>query len=243
VAAAIENFRLYSESEQAGIATLRTLADLYEKGGDPLAAARVTDQALTYNAEDADLLARKLKYYSSILPEDLTARIEQFGKGFDFDYCLREARAILDKHADLDWLDVARHLATLALVVRPGSLTAMMLLARVQLRYGEAIALLEKARGPKMPESFAGDDAESWYVVNQILGDLYLEAGRPEGAIACLNDFRKSARSGARTWLKLGQAYEALGDAARAKTCYGQVTAYHGNPLVGEASEALSRLS
>lgn len=243
--AAIENFRLYSESEHAGIATLRTLADLYEKKGDALAAARATDQALTYNSTDPDLLERKDRYYYSIKPEDLAARLEQYGPGFDFQYCIDKTRTILEKYADLDWLDVARHLATLALVAKPGSLTAMVLLARVQLRYGErdeATALLEKARGPQQPTSFAGDDADAWYVACQILGDLHLEAGRPEQAIACLNDFRKSAKSGARTWLKLGQAYEALGDPVRAKKCYSQVTAYHGNPLVGEASEALARL-
>ncbi|NBO94049.1 MAG: hypothetical protein EBV06_17335, partial [Planctomycetia bacterium] len=38
--AAIDNFRLYQESEHSGLATLRILADLYEKKGDALAAAR-----------------------------------------------------------------------------------------------------------------------------------------------------------------------------------------------------------
>ena len=37
--AAIENYRLYSESRRSGLETLRTLADLYERKGDPLAAA------------------------------------------------------------------------------------------------------------------------------------------------------------------------------------------------------------
>jgi tetratricopeptide (TPR) repeat protein len=243
--AAIENFRLYSESEHAGIATLRTLADLYEKKGDALAAARATDQALAYNSADPELLERKDRYYYSIQPEDLAARLEHYGPGLDVPYCLDKARSILDRHADLDWLDVARHLLKLALVVKPNSLAAKVLMARTLLRYGEreeAMTLLEEARGPEMPSSFLGDDGDWWFVASQILGDLYLEAGKPEQAITCLNDFRKSPKSGARTWLKLGQAYEMTGDLVRAKKCYSQVTAYQGNPLVSEASDALARL-
>ncbi|MBY0227944.1 MAG: tetratricopeptide repeat protein [Gemmataceae bacterium] len=243
---AIEDFRLYSESEQAGVGTLRALADLYERKGDPLAAARTTDQALQYDGKDADLLERKDRYYYSILAEDLEARKEQYAKGFDADYCLARARAILDRHTDLDWLDVTRHLCRLALVVRPESLTAKLLLARTQLRFGErgeAVRLLEEVRGPSQPEKFAtGEDSDAWYVANQLLGDLYLEEGKPQEAIACLNAFRKSAKSGARTWFKMAQAYESMGDPARAKKCYGQVVAYDGNPLAGEAHDALARL-
>src|SRR5262249_5140614 len=149
------------------------------------------------------------------------------------------------RYTDLDWLDVAHHLARLALVVRPDSLAAKLLLARALLRFGErdqALALLEGVRNPK-PAKFASDeDEEAWYPSCQLLGDLYLEAGRADLAVPCLVDFRKSARSGARTLFKLGQAYEQLGDRARAKRCYEQVTAYEGNPLAPDAYEALSRL-
>src|SRR5205085_4603459 len=104
---------------------LRILAELYERRGDPLAAARVTDQALQYNAKDADLLARKDRYYYSILPSDLKARLEHYGQGFDVDYCLRKSRSILDgRYTDPEWLDVAHHLTQLALVIRPESLAA-----------------------------------------------------------------------------------------------------------------------
>jgi predicted Zn-dependent protease len=74
------------------------------------------------------------------------------------------------------------------------------------------------------------------------LGDLYLETGRADLAVACFNDFRKSSKSGAKTLYKLGQAFEALGDRGRASKCYEQVTAYEGNPLTPDAHEALSRL-
>src|SRR5262249_49594475 len=156
----------------------------------PLAAARATDQGLQYNSEDPDLLERKDRYYYSVMPEDLKARLEHFGKGFDFDYCINKARWVLETSTDLDMLDWARHLAILAQVVRPDSQTAKVLLSRVKMRYGErdeAITLLEEVRGPEMPKSFATtDDGEAWYVANQLLGDLYLEAGKPEQALACL---------------------------------------------------------
>jgi tetratricopeptide (TPR) repeat protein len=243
--AAIENYHLYAESERSGLETLRTLADLHERNGDPLSALRVTEQALLYNPKDKDLLGRKDRYYYSVMPEQLQARLDSVRNGFDFDYCLRRTRTVLDgRLTDPEWLDVASHLIQLALVVKPDSLTAKVLYGRVRLRFGErdeAIALLEQVRSPK-PEHFAGDDEDAWFIACQLLGDLYMEAGRPDAAVECLTEFRKSAKSGARTLLKLGQAYELLGDRARAMKAYQQVTAYEGNPLVYDARSALSRL-
>jgi predicted Zn-dependent protease len=243
--AAIENFHLFSESERSGLETLRTLAELYERKGDPLSALRATDMALVYNARDKDLLERKDKYYYSVMPEQLRARLEQMRGGFDVDYCLRKARTILDgRYTDVEWLDVAHHLTQLALVVKPDSLAAKVLLARALLRYGErdqAVALLEGVHSPK-PEKFAAGDEEAWYQGCQLLGDLYMELGKADRAVACYLDFRKSSKSGARTLFKLGQAYEQLGDRVRASKAYHQVTAYEGNPLTPEAHEALQRL-
>jgi tetratricopeptide (TPR) repeat protein len=242
--AAIENYQLYSESERSGIETLRTLAELYERRGDALAALWATDRALIYNASDADLLARKDKYYYSVTPEQLQARLDQVKTGFDFDYCLQKSRFILERYNDLEWLDVALHLTTLAQVVKPESLAAKVLLARVRLRLGEreeAMKLLEGVRAAG-PEKLSGDEEEAWFQGCQLLGDLYLEMSRPDLAVPCLSDFRKSSKSGARTLFKLGQAHEQLGDLARAKRCYEQVTAYDGNPLVPEAYEAMQRL-
>jgi tetratricopeptide (TPR) repeat protein len=245
--AAIENYHLYAESERSGLETLRTLAGLYEQKGDPLSALRVNDQALVYNAKDKDLLERKDRYYYSALPEQVKAAPEAVKAGLDLDYCLRRARAILDdrRYEGLEWLDVARHLIEVALAVRPDNLAAKVLLARTRLRYGErdeATAILEQAHSPK-PERFAsGEDEDAWFQTCQLLSDLYLEAGRADLAVPCLLDFRKSAKSGARTLLRLGQAYEALGDNGRAVRYYQQVTAYEGNPLTYEAHDALSRL-
>src|SRR5439155_25100528 len=60
---AIEDFRIYSEYERAGIETMRNLAALYEGKGDALAALHFTEMGLVYNAKDKDLLERRDKYY------------------------------------------------------------------------------------------------------------------------------------------------------------------------------------
>ncbi len=242
---ATENYHLYAESERSGLETLRTLADLSERKGDPLSALRYTEQALLYNPKDADLVGRKDRYYYSVMPDDLRDRLDSIRGGFDFDYCLRRTRTVLDgKLSGPEWLDVAAHLIQLAMVVKPDHLTAKVLNARVQLRYGrrdEAVALLEKVREPK-PEHFGEDDEDAWFMACQLLGDLYMEAGQPDLAVTCLTEFRKSAKSGARTLYKLGQAYEQLGDRVRAIKAYQQVTAYEGNPLMYDAKSAMNRL-
>jgi tetratricopeptide (TPR) repeat protein len=245
--AAVENYHLYTESERSGIETLRRLADLYERRGDPLSALRVTEQALLYNGKDKELLERKDKYYYSVMPEDLQARLESFTKAFDVAYCLRKAKALLDaRGGDLDVVDWAQHLAKLATVVKPESVAAQVLLAQAQLRRGErdeAVALLESLHSGK-PEQFAtSEDEDAWYRGCQILGRLYLdELGRPDLAVPCFLDFRKSSKSGADTLYRLGQCYEQLGDRPRAKKCYEHVTAYDNHPLAPEARDALYRL-
>ncbi len=245
VDAALENYHLYTESENSGIEIYRVLAELYEKKGDALSAARATDQGLLYNAKDRDLLEKKDRYYYSISPEVVQERLEAIRPGFDVAYCINKSKAILDSPAnDLEWLDVAAHLLHLATLIAPANLMARVLLARLKLRYGErdeAIQILEAVRSPK-PETFAADDEEAWFISCQILGDLYMEIGKPELAVQAFHDFRKSVRSGAKTYFKLGQAYEQLGDAARAIKCYKQVIVYDGNPLAPDAYSAMHRL-
>src|SRR6266567_7743469 len=73
VDAALENFNLYAEYERSGIETLRTIAGLYEQKEDALAALRVTERALQFNAKDKDLLERKDRYYYSVTPDVLRA--------------------------------------------------------------------------------------------------------------------------------------------------------------------------
>ncbi len=238
---AVENYQLYSEYERAGVETLRTLADLYEKKGEVMAALVTTEKALLYGATDADLLARKDRYYYSVMPEQLRGKPEAVPGGFDFKYCIDKARTLLTaRELDLDTLDWAQHLADLATAVKPDSVTAKVLLARAQLRRGDrdaAVLLLEDVHNNK-PAKFVGEDDEDlWYQGARLLGDLYLnEIARPDLAVICYKAFRESAKSGADTLFKLGQAYEQMGDHARAAKCYEQVTAYEGHPLAYECA-------
>lgn len=244
---AIENYQLYAEFERSGLETLRTLAGLYERKGDALAALRVTEQALVYSPKDKDLLERKDRYYYSVMPNDLRACPEAVRAGLDLAYCLKKARQLLDaKNWDLDTLDWAQHLAELARVLQPESLSAKVLVARARLRRGEkeeGIALLEEVRSPK-PERFAsGEDEEAWYLANKLLGEVYLyELNKPDLAVECLKEFRHSSKSGADTLYKLGQAYEQLGDRTRAVKFYKHVVSYDNHPLAPDAYDALHRL-
>jgi tetratricopeptide (TPR) repeat protein len=244
---AIANYQLYSEYERSGLETLRTLADLYERKGDALLALRVVEQALVYNPKDADLLQRKDRYYYSVMPDDLRARMDIVSAGFDVGYCLKKSRALLDaKNWDLDTLDWVQHLADLAFVARPQSMPARVLIARARLRRGEkeeAAALLEDIRAAK-PEKFpSAEDEEAWFLATKLLGELYLyDFNKPDLAIQCFKDFRQSPKSGADTMYKLGQAYEALGDRARAVSSYKHVVAYDSHPLAPDAHDALQRL-
>lgn len=244
---AIENYHLYTENERSGIETLRTLAALYEKKGDPLSALRIVEIALVYNGKDKDLRERKDKYYYSVMPEHLKPRLEAVRNVFDVAYCLGKAQSILaSKTDDPEMLDWGLHLAELAQIVEPSNITAMVLRSRLRLLRGErdeALVILEDLREQK-PEKFASDDdQEAWYLANRILGNLYLnELSRPDLAIYCFNEFRQSSKSGADTLYRLGQAYEATGDLAKAKRFYELVTGYDGHPLAPEAREALYRL-
>ena len=123
--AAIDNYQLYTLYERAGLETYRTLAGLHEQLGDALAALRTTEQALVYNAKDRDLLARRDRYYYSVMPEQLRSAPEQFKQAVDVTYCLSKARLVLDhRDADYESLDWAQHLIELAEVVQPGNLSA-----------------------------------------------------------------------------------------------------------------------
>jgi predicted Zn-dependent protease len=129
-------------------------------------------------------------------------------------------------------------------VAHPGSMIARVLRARILRLRGEideAIALLEEIRTNK-PEKFPSDEEEeAWYMSNRLLGDLYLEE-KPDVAVQCFQEFRKSSKSGADTMYKLGRAYESLGDRVRAVKCYKHVASYESHPLAPEAHDALQRL-
>ncbi len=245
--AAIENYQLYAHYEKAGLETYRTLAGLHEQQGDALSALRVTEQALVYNSKDRDLLARRDRYYYSVMPDQLRSASDQFKQAVDVRYCLSKARQVLDhRDADFEALEWAQHLIELAEVVQPGGIAARVLLARAKLRRGErgeAVAILESVRSPK-PEKFASDDdQDAWFLACRLLGDLYLrELERPDLAVECYTAYRSSAKSGADTLYKIGEAYEKLGEAKRAAKYYEQVSAYDEHPLAPDARAALMRV-
>src|SRR5262249_6507268 len=131
-------------------------------------------------------------------------------------------------------------------IVEPASVAGKVLEARARLRKGErdaALTILEDLREQKPAQFATSDDEDAWYLAHRLLGDLYLnEVARPDLAVDCYLEFRKSSRSGADTLYKLGQAYEAVGDIKKAKRHYEQVTAYEGHPLAPDARSALYRL-
>ena len=243
---AIEYYHLFAQFERSGVETLRTLATLHEEKGEAIAALRAVEQALIYQPDEKDLIARKDRYLYSITVEELTANKELLAKGFDVDYCMKRAKGILESKLDgPDWIDVARHLSNLAMVFAPESIQARTLYAKALLRHGdrtEAKEILEQVRDPKPGSFSSSDDEDSWYGSCQVLGDIYMELDEFEKAVACFQDFKKSPKSGARTWLKLGIALEKLNDTKKAIACYEQATAYEGNPFAREAQEALYRL-
>ncbi|HYV34370.1 MAG TPA: tetratricopeptide repeat protein, partial [Gemmataceae bacterium] len=244
-AAAIDNYRLFTEYERAGANTYRTLADLYEQQGDAWAALHATEQGLVYDTTDKDFLARKDRYYYSVKPSELQARLDQVRKWFDVAYCKQKARWLLDHQGeDLDLLDWSTHLADLAQIMEPSSMMVRVLRARMLRRRGEtdqAIALLEEVRGSK-PEKFPNnEEEEAWFQSCRLLGDMYLNI-KPDLSIACFQEYRKHGKSGADTIYKMGVAYENLADFVKARKCYETVAAYEDHPLAHEANSALHRL-
>ena len=242
---ALDAFKFYSQKEEAGIETYRVLAELFERKADVWTALNCTEHALTYNAGDADLIARKDRYAYSIMPADLKERWDTVKSWFDTDYCLTKANFLLEKGGgDLGVLDWAGHLAELFGAAFPGSLDGLVLRARIHRLRGEipeAIELLEKVRQNK-PEKFVNErEEDAWYVAHRLLGDLYLE-NTPVEAVKCFLEFRKSSRAGADTMYKLGRAYEGVGDLPRAARCYEEVTTFPDHPLFYEARDGLERV-
>ncbi|MEI7685763.1 MAG: hypothetical protein WCL32_12115 [Planctomycetota bacterium] len=243
--AALDAFKFYSQKEDAGVETYRTLAELFERKNDPWTALNCAEHGLSYNPADPDLVARKDRYMYSVTPAELKMRWDNVQRWFDVDYCRTKANMVLERGAsDLDLLDWAGHLAELYETAKPTSLDALVMRARVRRLRGEipeTIETLEKIRQNK-PEKFASEQEEdAWYVAHRLLGDLYLEE-KPAEAVKCFLEFRKSSRAGADTMYKLGRAYEAVGDLTRAGRCYEEVVTFEQHPLFYEARDALERV-
>jgi tetratricopeptide (TPR) repeat protein len=242
--AAVGDLRLYMEGGRNELETYRKMADLYEKGKDPLNALLMTETGLVYNGKDRDLLARKDKYYYSVEPARLAGVKDKVEPFFDVDYCVRKARQVLDqREADVDLIDWSLHLTRLAKVMRPQNQAVRYAEARGLLRKGEkepALQILEDLHDTK-PGS--GDEEDAWYGATKTLGDLYLnEFNRPDLAVKCYLDYRDYSKSGADTLFQIARCYEAMGDTKNALTFYETVTAYDQHPRYWEATEAVRRL-
>lgn len=244
---AAANLSLFAEYDRSGLETLRTLADLHERRGDPLAALNAVERGRLYNPKDANLLERRDKYTYSVEPASLRQASEAMRKTIDVDYCLDKAKRLVDlRDADAELLDWAKHLTELALVIQPQAFMTRLLSARVRLRLGErdsALQLLEDIREQK-PEKFASSaEEEAWRMANRLLADLYLEElDRPDLAVGCLQDFRKSSQSGADTLYKLGVAHERLNERAKAAKYYEQAASYEDHPRAADARAGLRRV-
>jgi len=244
---AAADLQLYAEYERSGVDTLKDIAELHVRRGDALAALRSNEQALLYAPNDPELLARRDRYHYSVTPAQLRQAPDNRRQAVNADYCLAKARQIAERaDADADLLDWARHLCELACVLRPRDFAPRVTAARVLLRLGErdrALQLLEDVR-EENPGKFASTaEEDAWQFGSRLLGDLYLnELERPDLAVACYMDYRKSPKSGADTLYKLARAYEQLGQPAQAGRYYRQVAAYEGHPLAADAGAALRRV-
>ena len=243
-ASAVADFRLVIEAGNEDVESLRRLAELHAKNGDPLNALLITERGLLYSKSDPDLLAKKDSYYYSVDLERIASVRDKVKSWFDTTYCLTKARQVIDaKDVDLDTLDWGLHLVRLVRAVQPESQSAMLAEARMLLRKGErdpATALLEDLR--ELPRG-SGDDEEAWFMANRLLGEMYLdEYQRPDLAILCFQAFREYHKSGADTLFHLARAYEAAKQIPNAIRYYEMVTAYQGHPRYWDATEAVRRL-
>ncbi len=244
---AIHNYGLLTHAPDSGIPTLRSLAEMYKQKNDIMNALRITEKALCHDGRDPDLLQRKDSYYYSLDAETLrkTAKEDDnVRKYFDVAYCVKKAKSVLDaKNADLETLDWAHHLVSLALIMQPANMLALVQKARLHLRRGEreeGLKIFEDVREMKPSGS---EESDIWYFVHKQLGKLYLdELNRADLAIPAFSEYLLHIGSGAETLYDLGRAYEAMGDNSNAIKNYRQVSAYDNNPLQWEAQAAVRRL-
>jgi tetratricopeptide (TPR) repeat protein len=240
---AIQDYSIYTQFEGSGKETLRKLAEMYAGKKELIEAVRVLEKAILYGT-DKDLQEKKDSYYYSVLPEALQPVREQVKGYFDIGYCVKKSRSLIETRSDnLDLLDWAEHLVTLALVMEPKNLVANVVRARCHLRRGEsdgALKLLEDVREMKPS---GNDESDAWYFAVRQLGLLYLERfSRPDLAIECFKTYQDSIKAGADTHYDLGRCYEALNDIPNAVKHYQYVTGFEEHPRRWDAEEAIRRL-
>lgn len=241
---AVADLRLYMESGKHEMETFRKMADLYEQAKDPMNALLMVETALVYNSKDADLLARKDRYYYSVDPARVEAVKDKVERFFDVEYCLKKAKQVLDsREVDVESLDWASHLIHLSRILQPQRNAVNYAWARILLRKGErdeALRVLEDLREAKRG---SGDEEDAWFGATRTLAELYFnEFNKPELAVHCYLDYRDYTKSGADTLFQIARCYEAMGELGKAKSFYETVTAYDQHPRYYDANEALRRL-
>ncbi len=243
-AAAVEDYRLFVEAGKEDANTLRHLAELYAKAGDPLNALLIAERGLLYAKTDRDLLEKKRSYYFSVDIERVRAVREKVAGWFDVTHCLKEAKAVADaREPDLETLDYGLHMARLARVMNPEANTTRLAEGWLLLRRGEREAGLKLLEDVRVGKRGSGDEEDAWFTTTKVLGNLYLdELDRPDLALQCLNDYREYHKSGADTLYRLGETYEKMGNVAAAIKLYEAVTAYDKHPRYWDARQAISRL-
>ncbi|QDU64828.1 Tetratricopeptide repeat protein [Planctomycetes bacterium Pan216] len=248
IEAAIEHYELYADAPTSGQRTLRLLKSLHEERGDRLAAIRPVELALAYQLSDAEKkewLAEKHRLYRDITPPEVQSRLVAVERFFDFWYCFREAKRLLEQDADLELVKHYLELAALG-----GSRLVPQvnyLLGRINYRqeaYTDAAACLEQVVQAR-PERFASsEDEEIYFSSCRLLGDLYLDRlDDPDRAVECYLIYKDYLKSGAETLFRLGCAYERSGRPKNARKWYDMVLVYPGHPRASDAKEALARLS
>ena len=80
----------------------------------------MTANGLAYSRTDADLLKKRDSFYYSLEPDQLRKVKDVVTKWFDVQYCVDKAMSVLNsKEDDIELLDWASHLATLAGIMQP----------------------------------------------------------------------------------------------------------------------------
>lgn len=244
---AIHYYQILADSRQSGVATQKILKELYERVEDLVLAIKPVETALQYGLSDQQRrfwAGEKARLYSSITAEQVTAKLAQVEKFFDFGYCFRRAKRLFEEQKPPE--DVIRFLDLAALGGTAYLLHVNYLLGRSYYRQGkvqDAVLCLEQVINNR-PSKFIDDEQqEAYFTACRLLGDIYLdELNQPEKAVDCYSIYKDYSKSGAETLYRLGKAYEACGKWAHARKWYDMVLVYPTHPRAEDARKALAKL-
>lgn len=245
---AIAKYERLLDSPKAGLGTLRTLQEMHEERGDPLAAIRPVETALLYNLDAREhnkWLAEKRRLYAMLDPTATAERIAGV-RWFDVGFCFDEAHRSFDAKEPTE--NVERWLQLAEAVGVKRRLAIAYFRGRLKLRAGDVHGAAEHlaevvAADPKALDLPQPD--KRYYDSCRLLADLYLEdLGKPEEAYSLLKELERWSGSGADTLFKLGACCEKLDRPKEAKKWYEMLVQVYGDhPKAGEARAAGERLA